>query len=100
MVCTWYLILWYQMILLLRSLRSLPAMMFFGLVWFKYRAPVPKLPRHLPLDGGSGPRLHHATDGASMLYWTYMHRQADFVHVLYTACLVLVLSPDRTQIGP
>ena len=25
----------------------------FGLVWFKYRAPVPKLPRHLPLDGGS-----------------------------------------------
>ena len=28
---------------------------FFGLV--KYRAPVPKLPRHLPLDGGSGPRL-------------------------------------------
>ena len=29
----------------------------FGLVWFKYRAPVPKLPLHLPLDGGSGPRL-------------------------------------------
>ena len=27
----------------------------FGLVWFKYRAPVPKLPRHLPLDGGSLP---------------------------------------------
>ena len=37
--------------------------LFFGLV--KYRAAVPKLPRHLPLDGGSGPRLHHTTDGAS-----------------------------------
>ena len=35
----------------------------FGLV--KYRAPVPKLPRHLPLDGGSNPRLHHTTEGAS-----------------------------------
>ena len=27
----------------------------FGLVWFKYRAPVPKLPLRLPLGDGSGP---------------------------------------------